>query len=101
MNIDIEKQIPKYRGFLLKNLGKKASVIRCNLHGTIFKGFSFWVSVVPGDPSVSSSRLQGARLEMSTSCVLRKLSGAMFIVHLLTVGVSPFTTQPEERTGQK
>nr|XP_019609346.1 PREDICTED: interleukin-1 receptor type 2 isoform X2 [Rhinolophus sinicus] len=47
---------------------------------------------------MQSYRLQGARLEMSTSRVLQKLWGATFIVHLLIVGVSPFTTQPEERT---
>ncbi|XP_032980081.1 interleukin-1 receptor type 2 isoform X3 [Rhinolophus ferrumequinum] len=47
---------------------------------------------------MQSYRLQGARLEMSTSCVLQKLSGAMFIVYLLIVGVSSFTIQPEEHT---
>ncbi|XP_015976279.2 interleukin-1 receptor type 2 isoform X2 [Rousettus aegyptiacus] len=43
-------------------------------------------------------RLQGARPEISTSSVLWKLSGTMFFMYLLIVGVSAFTIQPEERT---
>ncbi|XP_036080754.1 interleukin-1 receptor type 2 isoform X3 [Rousettus aegyptiacus] len=42
--------------------------------------------------------LQGARPEISTSSVLWKLSGTMFFMYLLIVGVSAFTIQPEERT---
>lgn len=59
------------------------------------------MSVVPGDPFLSPSRLQGARPEISTSSVLWKLSGTMFFMYLLIVGVSAFTIQPEERTGEK
>ncbi|XP_039696030.1 interleukin-1 receptor type 2 isoform X1 [Pteropus medius] len=43
-------------------------------------------------------RLQGGRPEISTSSVLWKLSGTMFFLNLLIVGVSAFTIQPEERT---
>ncbi|XP_011368421.1 interleukin-1 receptor type 2 isoform X1 [Pteropus vampyrus] len=43
-------------------------------------------------------RLQGGRPEISTSSVLWKLSGTMFFLYLLIVGVSAFTIQPEERT---
>lgn len=69
--------------------------------GIIFVVFSLWVSVAPGDPSLSSSRLQGAGPEISTFCILQKLSRTMPILYMLILGVPAFTIQPEERTGKK
>ncbi|KAM9584819.1 uncharacterized protein ACIGJ3_001760 [Trichechus inunguis] len=62
------------------------------------QGFSLWEPLIPGDPSVSSSRLLGAGPQLSTFCVLQKLSGTMFILCMVIIGASAFTVQPEEHT---
>nr|XP_015094234.1 interleukin-1 receptor type 2 isoform X1 [Vicugna pacos] len=45
-----------------------------------------------------SCRVWGAGPEGSTSCVLQKFLGAVFILCMLVTGVSAFVIQPEERT---
>ncbi|KAK2505327.1 hypothetical protein MC885_011787, partial [Smutsia gigantea] len=65
------------------------------------------VKVRPGSPpqgtdtgeTMQSCRLQGTGSEISTSCVLQKVLGTMFILYVLMMGVSALAIQPEERTG--
>lgn len=47
---------------------------------------------------MQSYRLQGAGPEISTFCILQKLSRTMPILYMLILGVPAFTIQPEERT---
>ncbi|XP_033031526.1 interleukin-1 receptor type 2 isoform X1 [Trachypithecus francoisi] len=54
-------------------------------------------------PSYRPAHIQGrprsAGPQSSTSCVLRKLSGAMFRLYVLVMGVCAFTLQPAAHTG--
>ncbi|KAM9212055.1 interleukin-1 receptor type 2 [Dugong dugon] len=47
---------------------------------------------------MQSCRLLGAGPQLSTFCVLQKLSGTMFILCMVIMGASAFTVQPEEHT---
>ncbi|XP_012595982.2 interleukin-1 receptor type 2 isoform X2 [Microcebus murinus] len=47
---------------------------------------------------MQSCRLHGVGPQISTSCVLRKLSGMMFGLYMLMVGASAFTIRPEVHT---